>query len=309
MQIIRQLALVGLALGHATGHMQIPLLTWDTHCHILDPKHFPFSPNRTYTPREATPAELLASSPGSSFLLVQASVENGRGGLLAHMKDIRSRLTGDNIVRGEIIFGEDTEICENELLQLHIAGVRVLRGYARTSNDSTATAEELRRLLKGSMGRIAREYGWMISFQMPPAVWTLLEDFPWHHELPGVPIIAEHLGSVNVPMDEESHRGLETLLKLMREGVLTVKINALHRRGLKGHENEMMKVVSRLAKAAPHRLIWGSDWPHVNTTAPVSQTPPFLPVNATEELSWLQSFLPRRTYTDMVYSNPTRLFY
>lgn len=309
MHIIGQLAFLGLAVQNAMSYPQPSPLAWDTHCHILDPENFPYSPNRTYTPRAANATELLADSPGKSFLLVQASVENGRDGLYAHMKDLGSRLEDNNVVRGEIIYGEDTKLSDEELERLHTAGVRVLRGYARTSTDPAATADELRRLLKGSMGCIARKYGWIISFQMAPAVWTLLEDFPWHEELPGVPIIAEHLGSVNVPMDHGSRRGLETLLKLMREDVLTVKINALHRRGLEGHEAEMLGVISRLAETAPDRLIWGSDWPHVNTSAPVSETPEFLPVNATAELSWLHSFLPSQTYRDMVSRNPTRLFY
>lgn len=284
-------------------------MSWDTHCHLFEPERYPLSPNRSYTPKAATPSELLDSSPGSNFLLVQASVEDGREALLAHIQDLQSHLTDENVVRAEIIFGEDTELSEDELLQLHRAGVRVLRGYARTSNNSTGTAEEMKRLLMGRMGEIARRYGWTPSFQLAPAVWTLLEDFPWKEELPGVPVIAEHLGSVNVPLNEESQHGLDSLLRLMSQGVLTVKINALHRRGFEGHENEMDDVISQLAEAAPGQLIWGSDWPHVNSSATGLEPADFLPVNETAELEWLQSFLPEKTYTDMVYRTPTRLFY
>ncbi|KAM0720866.1 hypothetical protein Q7P37_003151 [Cladosporium fusiforme] len=284
-------------------------INWDTHCHLFEPEKYPLSPNRSYTPKAASSRELLASSPGESFLLVQASVEDGREALLAHIKDLQSHLKGDNVVRAEIIFGEDTDLSEDELLRLHRAGVRVLRGYARTSNDTAETANEMKRLLKGRMGEIARRYGWIVSFQLAPAVWTLLEDFPWKQELPGVHVIAEHLGSVNVPLDSESQRGLDSLLSLMRQDVLTVKINALHRRGFRGHESEMMDVVSQLAETGPERLIWGSDWPHVNSSASGSEPADFLPVNETQELSWLRSFLPEDTYESMIYKTPTRLFY
>ena len=178
------------------------LRKWDTHVHLFDPERFPLSDSRSYTPKAATPADLLASSPGKSFLLVQASVENGTEALLAHIDELQSNLTTGNIVRGEIIYGEDTNYSEAQLQTFHDSGVRVLRGYARLSNDSQTTADEMERLLMGSMGDTARKYGWAVSFQLPPAVWTLLEDFPWEEKLVGISVIAEHLGSVNLPLDD-----------------------------------------------------------------------------------------------------------
>jgi predicted TIM-barrel fold metal-dependent hydrolase len=286
----------------------IQLRKWDTHVHLFDPDRFPLSDTRSYTPRQATPADLLASSPGKSFLLVQASVENGTGALLAHIGELQSNLTNRNVVRGEIIYGEDTNYSDTQLQTFNETGVRVLRGYARLSNDSQSTADEMKRLLLGSMGDIARKYGWAVSFQLAPAVWTLLEDFPWEEKLAGIPAIAEHLGSVNVPMDDESRRGLESVVRLMQRDVLTVKINALHRRGLQGHEDEMKAVIEQLVAAGPERLIWGSDWPHVNASAGLAPGD-FLQVNETAELEWLESFMPAPVFNGMMYANPSKLFY
>ena len=70
----------------------VPLRKWDTHVHLSD--------TRTYTPKPATPADLLTSSPGKSFLLVQASVENGTEALQAHIDELQGNLTAGNIVRG-----------------------------------------------------------------------------------------------------------------------------------------------------------------------------------------------------------------
>jgi predicted TIM-barrel fold metal-dependent hydrolase len=286
----------------------VPLRKWDTHVHLFDPERFPLSDTRTYTPKPATPADLLASSPGKSFLLVQASVENGTEALLAHINELKSNLTAGNTVRGEIIYGEATNFSDAQLQTFHDTGVRVLRGYARLSNDSQSTADEMERLLLGSMGDIARKYGWKVSFQLAPAVWTLLEAFPWEEKLAGIPVIAEHLGSVNVPLDDESRRGLESLVRLMQREVLTVKINALHRRGLQGHEDEMRAVVEQLVAAGPERLIWGSDWPHVNASAGLAPGD-FLPVNETAELEWLEGFMPAPVLDGMMYANPSKLFY
>lgn len=289
---------------------QSPVLLrkWDTHVHLFDPERFPLSESRSYTPKAATPADLLAWSPGKSFLLVQASVENGTEALLAHIDELQSNLTTGNIVRGEIIYGDDSNFSDAQLQSLHDTGVRVLRGYARLSNDSQTTADEMERLLVGSMGDIARKYGWAVSFQLPPAVWTLLEDFAWEEKLAGIPVIAEHLGSVDVPMDDESKRGLESLVRLMQREVLTVKINALHRRGLQGHEDEMKAVIMQLVAADPERLIWGSDWPHVNASAGLAPGD-FLPVNETAELEWLEGLMPAPIFNGMMYANPSKLFY
>jgi predicted TIM-barrel fold metal-dependent hydrolase len=286
----------------------VPLRKWVTHVHLFDPERFPLSDTRTYTPKPATPADLLASSPGKSFLLVQASVENGTEALLAHIDELQANLTTGNTVRGEIIYGEATNFSDAQLQIFRETGVRVLRGYARLSNDSQSTADEMSRLLLGSMGDIVRKYGWTVSFQLAPAVWTLLEAFPWEENLAGIPVIAEHLGSVNVPLDDESRRGLESLVRLMQRGVLTVKINALHRRGLRGHEDEMRAIVERLVAAGPERLIWGSDWPHVNASAGLAPGD-FLPVNETAELEWLEGFMPAPVFDGMMYANPSKLFY
>jgi predicted TIM-barrel fold metal-dependent hydrolase len=306
------LAMTAMGDSTNTAHCEespVQLRKWDTHVHLFDPERFPLSDTRTYTPKPATPADLLASSPGQSFLLVQASVENGTEALLAHIGELQGNLTTGNIVRGEIIYGEATDFSDSQLQTFNETGVRVLRGYARLSNDSQSTADEMSRLLSGSMGDIAREYGWAVSFQLAPAVWTLLEDFPWEEKLAGIPVIAEHLGSVNVPLDDESRRGLESLVRLMHREVLTVKINALHRRGLQGYEDEMKAVIERLVAAGPERLIWGSDWPHVNASAGLEVPGDFLPVNETAELEWLEGFMSAPVFNGMLYANPSKLFY
>jgi predicted TIM-barrel fold metal-dependent hydrolase len=167
----------------------------------------------------------------------------------------------------------------------------------------------MKRLLEGSMGDIARKYNWVVSFQLAPAAWTLLEDFAWKEKLPDIPVIAEHLGSVNVPLNEDSQRGLQSLVKMLEDNVLTVKINALHRRGLRGNEESMKQVIKQLIEAGPQRLIWGSDWPHVNSTATGLEPGDFLKANETAELEWLESFMPREVFSDMLYDTPTKLFF
>ena len=166
----------------------------------------------------------------------------------------------------------------------------------------------MKRLLEGSMGDIARRYGWIVSFQLAPAVWTLLEDFPFKEKLPGIPVIAEHLGSINVPLNAASQRGLQSLVNLLEDDVLTVKINALHRRGLRGNEGAMKQVIEQLIEAGPQRLIWGSDWPHVNSTATGLNPGDFLKANETAELEWLEGFMPKEVFNDMLYNAPTQLF-
>jgi predicted TIM-barrel fold metal-dependent hydrolase len=70
----------------------------------------------------------------------------------------------------------------------------------------------------------------------------------------------------------------------------------------------MEEVIKRLIEAGPKRLIWGSDWPHVNSTASGLEPRDFLPVNETAELEWLKGFMPKKVFSDMLYNTPSKLF-
>ena len=62
-------------------------------------------------------------------------------------------------------------------------------------------------------------------------------------------------GSLNVPLNADSQRGLQSLVKLLEDDVLTVKINALHRRGLRGNEEAMKQVIEQLINEVRGKIL------------------------------------------------------
>jgi predicted TIM-barrel fold metal-dependent hydrolase len=194
------------------------------------------------------------------------------------------------------------------LAQLSNAGVRVLRYHAALTYQSPEEiAATIRSLLQGRLGEIARTQEWALSMQLPLAVWALLEDVQWSTTLPGVTVIAEHLASVNIPMSAVAEIHFDSVLRQMRGG-LVVKICALHRRMMSGHEVQMESVLRRLSDAGSDQLLWGSDWPHVNSRAAGLAPAPFVEADAHAELAWLQSILPPATFSSMLYHTPGRIF-
>jgi 2-pyrone-4,6-dicarboxylate lactonase len=78
-----------------------------------------------------------------------------------------------------------------------------------------------------------------------------------------VPLVFGHLGYVPVARGLRTE-GFEALLRLMREGKAWVKMTGPYR--LTAGEAPYVEVdefAARLVDAAPQRLVWGSDWPHV----------------------------------------------
>ncbi|KAK3640537.1 hypothetical protein LTR56_011875 [Elasticomyces elasticus] len=271
----------------------------------------PFAEVRTYTPASATVDELLQSSNTSSYLIVQASVEDGPDAVLAHVQDLR-HARPEGIFRAEIVYEDANENhgwSEEHLKMLHASGVRCVRvRNPQPSNNHTNVDFELRNLLRDRMRSIARSTGWAIAMQLPLSTWASLADF-LQEEMRGITIIAEHCGSITVPMTGSDGKAFDTLIDLVRKQVLFVKLGALHRRIKAGGTMEELRVHLRtLADAGPEQLLWGSDWPHVDSTPRGTVGSPHLVVDAQAELQALATWLPVKTFESMLTRTPERLF-
>jgi 2-pyrone-4,6-dicarboxylate lactonase len=113
--------------------------------------------------------------------------------------------------------------------------------------------------LKSLASRIA-PFGWHLEFLMH------VDEFPdLDLQLTGIPVpmVFGHLGYVPVATGPKTP-GFEALLRLMRDGRAWVKMTAPYR--LTSSELPYTQAdifAARLVEAAPERLVWGSDWPHV----------------------------------------------
>lgn len=143
--------------------------------------------------------------------------------------------------------------------------------------------------------------------QLPLQVWASLHDFI-ENEMASIPVIAEHCASVTLPLDASSFAAFETVCMMLRKGLIFVKLGALHGRVAGKSSDELHKVMSTFADAGPEQLLWGSDWPHVNSNARGLAEADFLEVDEMEELDTLQRAMSEVTFQKMMCSTPTLLF-
>jgi predicted TIM-barrel fold metal-dependent hydrolase len=83
-----------------------------------------------------------------------------------------------------------------------------------------------------------------------------------------VPVVFDHFGGV------ESAKGMQQpgwpeLLELVKSGKAWVKMSGAYRASMKGPEYaDLVPYAKALIAANADRLVWGSDWPHPNSTPP-----------------------------------------
>jgi len=289
--------------------------SWDTHVHVFDTTAFPFKHNRAYTPSDASIVELIRNSSLGNFLIVQASVETDSKGLLYQLQKAQE-LFPDRKFRGTILFdphnGEDWSYSRTALLQN--AGIRCVRIHGKFGNMSGTTydmvAENVKDILRHQISSVVRRQGWAISMQLPLDVWTLLEDFI-KKDMVGVPIVAEHCATIHLPLDAKSDHAVTTLCRMLTHGNLYIKLGALHRRmdnKDKDDCSKMESIIRRLVAANPRRLLWGSDWPHVDSTAKGSIPAPNLTIDHAVELDLARRAMSGADMELMLCENPERLF-
>jgi predicted TIM-barrel fold metal-dependent hydrolase len=148
-------------------------------------------------------------------------------------------------------------ISSKELESLHAAGVRGVRQNIVDLKDGKGVLplEDLRKLAE----KIA-PLGWHVEFLLHvdefPDLERQLADFP-------VDVVFGHLGYVSAKKTTREP-GFIGLLNLMKQGKAWVKMTAPYR--LTPSEMpyaDTEKFAKALVAAAPERLIWGTDWPHV----------------------------------------------
>ncbi len=232
----------------------LPAHACDVHAHVCGAQsRYPLIAERIYTPPEATPADyrhMLDALGIERGVLVQPSIygTDNRAMLDALALDT-GRLRGVAVV--------PFDVAQAELERLHAAGVRGLRANIvdLKSNKGQLPLDQLRALAQ----RI-KPLGWHIEFLMHANEFPELD-----RQLAGFPVevVFGHLGYVPVGAGPDTP-GFAALLRLMRDGKAWVKLTAPYRLTPSAMPYaDTTAFAQALVDAAPARLLWGSDWPHV----------------------------------------------
>jgi 2-pyrone-4,6-dicarboxylate lactonase len=225
----------------------------DSHCHIFGPAaRFPYAQGRRYTPPDSPKENLRALHDHlgiSRAVLVQASCHGG---------DNRAMLDAiawsGGAWRGVAMVGHDTT--ERELEALHEGGVRGVRfNFVRHLGGAPDP-----RVFERTLAMIA-PLGWHVVLHFDAED---IETQAGMFRNLRVPFVIDHMGRVNAAHGLEQ-RPFAMLLDLMKNPRAWVKVSGPERVSATGKPfQDASPFAAALVRAAPDRVLWGTDFPHPN---------------------------------------------
>ena len=283
--------------GFAPLAFAMPAGACDSHAHVFGPYgRYPLADDRSYTPAEQGADDFLAHLDRLGLargVLVTASAHgDDNGPVLDALRAHPQRLRGVAVVRAGV--------SDAELDALSAAGVRGARfnlfrrdGHAVYRNG--ASLDDFQALAP----RLA-ERGWHAQ------IWIHAPDLPALREqllASGLELVVDHMGRMSAARGVDDP-GFRELCALVGEGRAWVKLSGADRITAQGAPfDDAAPFMRALAAANPDRLVWGSDWPHINYFEPGQVPDDGVLANRLHE--WLgDEALLRKVLVD----NPARLY-
>jgi 2-pyrone-4,6-dicarboxylate lactonase len=232
--------------------LALPPGACDCHIHLFGPAgKYPFAVDATYESRDALPETNIAlqETLGLSRAVIVSGGAYGRDYRL--MADTLTRFP--DRFRGIALMPENTSDAEFErLTKLGVCGLRFI---------SAARGTVLPTIHEGVAARAA-EHGWHVQFY--PHGIDLIDHAERLLALPNKAIVLDHFASIPAAggADQEAMR---CLFRMLDTGRVWVKISGPMRCTRKEFPySEVTPLAQALVRHAPERLVWGTDWPHVN---------------------------------------------
>lgn len=261
----------------------------DCHMHIYDTR-FPHIANAIYRPPDALVPDYLAVRARLGLERTVVVTPSAYG--------TDNRCTLDAVEQlgssARAVAVVDASIKASDLLDLDKGGVRGVRFNLVQAGANTS------QMLVPIAARIADlDLDWHV--QVHALLDQLAELEPILVRL-ATPVVLDHLARVP-PQVAAQEKGLDVLSRMLSTGRTWVKLSAPYLESREGRPAyaDCGPLVRALVRAAPERLVWGSDWPHPSEQA-----------NLPDDLDLLQSlsgWIPDSTVRHRILvSNPARLY-
>ena len=241
--------------GTAPPKLKAPANACDCHHHIYDAARF------TPVPTPGRPAPTNASM--TEYRLLQKRIGTTRHVVVQPRNyGIENEVTLDALAqaggnaRGVAVVRPT--VTDAELKRFHDAGVRGIRFSIGDPQSRMVEPDMIEPLAKRIAGM-----GWHIQFNMEAAQVVELADLL--RRLP-TPLVFDHLG--NPPVAEGvAHPSHAIIRGLLDQGRTWVKLSGAYSNSKIGPPDypEATQVAHAFVRAAPERMVWGSDWPHPTT--------------------------------------------
>ena len=225
----------------------------------------------------AAPVHLVA---GTEFPLWEGRVEdpapgpNFDGWLELYTNHLKTLGFQRGLIVHSILYGTDNSITVEAVRRMgpHFKGVGLLPDDATDADLDQFTEDNLVAL------RLNYVHGGVLSWRGAKAlaprrkarnlhIQMLLNTHKHIEEIAGdiralpVPLVIDHIGWPDLSLGPEDP-GFQTLLGLLADGHVHVKLSALYRL-CDAPYAQADPFIAALVKANPDHLLWGSDWPHL----------------------------------------------
>jgi predicted TIM-barrel fold metal-dependent hydrolase len=232
----------------------VPKPACDCHTHIIgDPKQFPFASTRVYTPEPALPKEMAALHRALEIkrvIIVTPSV---------YGTDNSATLYGIS-TRGSTARGVAVIDDKSDLDKLAAGGIKGIRINVATGGQTDAQA--VRQRISAAILRI-KNLNWHLQIftgaEIIPAIKDLVFASP-------VPVVFDHFGGIRASKGPDQP-GFSDLVELLRAGNAYVKLSGAYRASTQAPDYaDVAPFAKGLIAANADRVLWGTDWPHPDTT-------------------------------------------
>ncbi len=233
----------------------VPSGAVDAHCHVFGPAaYFPFSPQRKYTPCDASKEQLFQLRDFLGFersVIVQATCHGNNNDALED-----ALLNSNDKARGIASVGEDID--HATLRRLDQAGVRGVRfNFVKRLVDNTP-----KDIFK-KISKMIAEYGWHIVVYVESQ--DLEEIVSFLKALPTT-VVFDHMARPDVAKGTDS-KEFNLLMRLMENEKFWCKTTCPERLTKISPEynySDVLPFMQKLVTNFPDRVLWGTDWPHPN---------------------------------------------
>jgi predicted TIM-barrel fold metal-dependent hydrolase len=245
-------------------NFDVPAGACDCHTHIHgDPAKFPFFAGRVYTPEPASPEEMSALHKAlyiERVVIVTPSVYGtDNSATLFGMKARGATARGVAVI--------DDKTPETDLDAMNQAGIRGIRLNLATGgvNDPTVGRPRFQTAVERVKAR-----NWHVqlftSLAMISAIKDLVAASP-------VPVVFDHFGGAQAELGVDQP-GFSDLLQLVKSGKAYVKISGAYRASkLAPDYPDAAPLAQALIAANADRIIWGTDWPHPDSSTVPGRKP------------------------------------
>jgi predicted TIM-barrel fold metal-dependent hydrolase len=242
----------------------VPPGACDCHTHVFgDPRRFSFAAGRVYTPEPASVIELRAMHRSLGIVrvvIVQPSVYGSDN--RCTLEAIRQLGGG---ARGVAVIDDQTrDSALDEMGHAGICGIRI-----NLETDAQTDPGFARQRLQWALDRV-RGRGWHIQIYTRLSVIEGIQDQVLAST---VPVVFDHFGRAQARLDVRQP-GFPALLNLVGRGKAYVKLSGAYYVSTRAPDYPDVTPLARaLIAANPERILWGSDWPHPDSSKVAGRKP------------------------------------